>query len=80
MTEWQPIETAGEQASFRATIDGGIGKLLPVEVDGWWDSEGGYHAEEITLTIDGKTYDLIDLLKSRVIASLEGQVEEVGRP
>ena len=65
-----------KQTAFRTTIDGGIERQLPVEVDGWWDSEGAYTAESVTLIVDGKTYELIDVLSRRVIAAIEDRIDE----
>ena len=64
------------QTAFRTTIDGGIERQLPVDVDGWWDSEGGYNLEAVSLVHEGKTFDLIDVLSPRVVASIEERIEQ----
>ena len=70
------LEMEGKQTAFRTTIDCGIERQLPVEVDGWWDSDGGYNLEAVSLVHEGKTFDLIDALNERVIASTEERIEQ----
>ena len=67
-----------KQTAFRTTIDGGIERQLPVEVDGWWDSYGGYNLEAVTYhdAANKCTYDLIDVLSPRVIANIEERIEQ----
>ena len=64
------------QTAFRTTIDGGIGGPMPVEVDGWWDSEGAYTLESVMLVHDGHTYDLIDALSRRTVERIEERIEQ----
>ena len=70
------LEMEGKQTAFRTTIDGGIERQLPVEVDGWWDSEGGYNLEAVSLVHEGKTYNLIDVIKDRTIERIEERIEQ----
>lgn len=70
------LEMENKQTAFRTTIDGGSERQLPVEVDGWWDSEGAYTLESVTLVHNGKTYDLIDALSPRVVANIEERIEQ----
>lgn len=64
--------------TYHVTIDGGPRNPLPVEVKGYWEPtpNGGFHTEEVILTAGTKTYNLMDVLSSRVINHINAQVED----
>ena len=58
-----------------AKIDGGPSNPLPVTAYGYWE-DGRFHAEEIAITIGGKTFDLWENLSEACRRHVEDQITE----